>query len=134
MLWDNNQEQMKRAKRPPSKTSKGSSWGSFSSRHAPNNDDRTNDDCVIIEYSKQVKVFLPKKLAVLRRLLENAENESAYLSPIKENLDKMKSDMQALVQTLERSLVEMKKSLQVAERSNECLLKCKRARRRSRYV
>jgi hypothetical protein len=28
----------------------------------------------------------------------------------------------------------MKKSLQVAERSNECLLKCKRARRRSRYV
>jgi hypothetical protein len=97
---------MKRAKRPPSKTSKGSSWGSFSSRHGPSNDDRNNDDCVNIEYSKQVKVFLPKKLAVLRRLLENAENESVYLSPIKENLDKMKSDMQALVQTLERSLVE----------------------------
>jgi hypothetical protein len=91
--WDNNHEQMKKARRPPSITSKGISWGSFSSRHGPNNDDRTNDDCVIIEYSKQVRVFLLKKLALVKRLFESAENESAYLLPIKENLDKMKSDM-----------------------------------------
>jgi hypothetical protein len=91
--WDNNHEQMKKARRPPSITSKGISWGSFSSRHGPNNDDRINDDCVIIEYSKQVRVFLLKKLALVKRLFESAENESAYLPPIKENLDKMKSDM-----------------------------------------
>jgi hypothetical protein len=69
-----------------------------------------------------MRVFLPKKLALVRRLLENVENESAYLPLTKENLEKMKYDMQALVQTLERSLVERKKSLQVVEKSNECLL------------
>jgi hypothetical protein len=44
---------------PPSEISKGTSWGSFSSRHGPNSDDGINDDCVIFYYSKQLKVFLP---------------------------------------------------------------------------
>jgi hypothetical protein len=59
--WDNNQEQMTRAKRPPFGTNKGTSWGSFSSRHGPSYDDGTNDDCVIIDCFKQMKVFLPKQ-------------------------------------------------------------------------
>jgi hypothetical protein len=83
---------MRRAKRPPSETNKGTSWGSFSSRHGPSCDDGTNDDCVIICF-KHMKVFLPKKLMLMRRLLDNAKNESANLPPKKKNLEKMKFDM-----------------------------------------
>jgi hypothetical protein len=50
---------MKKAKRPPSKTSKDTSWGSFSSRHGPNRDDDTDDNCVVLDCSKQMKFFLP---------------------------------------------------------------------------
>jgi hypothetical protein len=53
---------MRRAKRPPFRTNKGTNWGFFSSRHGSNNDDGIDDDCVIIYYFKQMKVFLPKQL------------------------------------------------------------------------
>jgi len=112
---------MKRAKKPPSETSKRTNLGFFSSRHGPNSDDGINDNCVIIDCFKQVRVFLPKQFALMMRLLENAENESVDLQLEKENLEKMKSNMQVLVQTLEGCLVERKKSLQVVERSNESL-------------
>jgi hypothetical protein len=79
---------MKRAKKPPSGISKGTSWGSFSSRHGPNNDDGINDNCVILECSKQVKVFLLKQFALMMKLLENAENESVDLPPKKKTWKK----------------------------------------------
>jgi hypothetical protein len=48
---------MKKAKMPPSKINKGTNWGFFSSKHGPNSDDGNDDDCVIIDYYKQVRVF-----------------------------------------------------------------------------
>ncbi len=39
--------------------SQGTNWGSFSSRHGPNSNDGIDDNYVILDYSKQVRVFLP---------------------------------------------------------------------------
>jgi hypothetical protein len=43
--FDNNHDQMKRAKRPPSATSKGTSWGTFSSCQG----DDCNDEVCVFE-------------------------------------------------------------------------------------
>jgi len=45
---------MKSAKRPPSATSKGISWGTFSSCQG----DDCNDEVCVFEGSKETKVFL----------------------------------------------------------------------------
>jgi len=50
---------MRRAKCPPFGISKEINWGSFSSRHGPNNNDGIDDNYVILNCSKQVRVFLP---------------------------------------------------------------------------
>jgi hypothetical protein len=34
--------------------------GFYSSKHGHNSDDGTDDDCVILDYSKQVRIFSPK--------------------------------------------------------------------------
>jgi hypothetical protein len=56
---------MKRAKRPPSTTSKGTSRGTFSSCQG----DDCNDEVCVFEGSRKTKTFLPKVVATIKSFL-----------------------------------------------------------------
>jgi hypothetical protein len=94
---------VKRAKRPPSTSSEGTSWGTFFSCQG-------DEDCVILEGSLKGKVFQPKVLASIRKLFEGDEKENEDIPPQKTNLEKVKSYL-VLALSLERGMLNRKKSL-----------------------
>lgn len=63
--FDRNQELMKRVRRPPSTTSKGTSRRTFSSCQG----DDYNDEVCVFEGSKETKSFLPKVVAIIKSFL-----------------------------------------------------------------
>jgi len=63
---------MKMAKKPPSTSSKGANWGTFSSCQG----DDSKDEVCVFESSKNVKVFLLGVLALNKKLLDGAKKEN----------------------------------------------------------
>jgi len=98
---------MKRAKKPPSISSKGTNWGTFSSCQGDDNKDKV---CVF-ESSKNVKVFLLGVLALVNKLFDGAKKENEDILLQKIDLKKVQFDLQTFTQTLKGGMLNRKKSL-----------------------
>jgi len=72
MLFECNQEQMKRTKQLASSLNIGNNSSLPSKQASTYSEKGTNNDCLIIKASREVKVFLRKQIALVRRFLEEA--------------------------------------------------------------
>jgi hypothetical protein len=77
---------VKRAKRPPSMSSKGTSWVTFFSCQG-------DEDCVIFEGSLKGKVFELEVLTSIKKLLNDIEKENENIPPQKANLENVKLNL-----------------------------------------
>jgi hypothetical protein len=95
---------VKKVKKPPFVSSKGTSWGPFSSCQG-------DEDCVILEGSLEGKAFQTKVLTSVRKFLKGVEKENEDIPPRKANLEQMKLDLQVFALSLEGGMLDRKKSL-----------------------